>query len=339
MNLSTTGRSSLLQFMSEMANAYEQQPVEVEGGMHFAATPTEAQRIYDKIAEDGNAFLNSLNPFTYVKEIAGQKVGMSLSNRAASRTDTSGAGERVPRRLENLDAIGYQCHQTNFDVAIRYDLVDLWAKFPDFAARYMAHVRRAIGNDILTVGWHGTSVAATTNIVANPNLEDVNIGWLETMRQFNAGQQYLDGTGTVTLGAADFLNLDVLVHEAKQMLPIQHRNRDDLVCIVGGDILSSQEETYFETNGNKPTEKAMLTGRITKAYANTPTMYAPFFPDGGLILTPKSNLKVYVQEGSVRRTHKDKPSKDEVQDFNSANHDYVVEDEETAVFIENISIA
>lgn len=339
MNLSQQGREALDLHFANTAKAFSVPAGNPSAGQHYAATPSVAQSIYSKIVEDGNPFLQMINGAVMVSEIKGDKVGMSLSGRVASRTDTSGAGERTAKHLSNLDAKGYELFATEFDVALKYSLIDAWAKFPDFAARYMQLVRQAIGNDMLTVGWHGTSAAATTNLGSNPNLEDLNIGWLQKIRAFNSGSQHLAAASNeVVLGSTEFKNLDVLAHEAKQMLPVYHRNRDDLVLIVGSDILSAQEGTYYENNGNTPTEKAMMSGRITKAYANMPTMYAPFFPDGKLLVTPLKNLSIYVQDSSVRRLQKDKPEKNEVQDFNSANHGYVVEDEEMTSFIEGIQL-
>jgi P2 family phage major capsid protein len=342
MSLSNQGRQALAHYHAELQKVMSAEGAvisNVEGGMHFAATPTQGQVIYDKVIEDGAGFLQMLNPIVPVSEIAGQKVGFGLSSRVASRTDTTGAGERTPRHLASLDQKGYSCNQIDFDVALLYSLVDTWAKFPDFAARYIRHVRQAMGNDLLSIGFNGTSDAATTDIATNPNLEDVSKGWLQIMREFGGGH-YLDGTGVLTLGEGDIPNLDVLAQELKLMLPIKHRQNNGYVLLVGSDILGSQESVYYQTNGNTPTEKRALgNGEVTKAYGGFPTMYAPFFPDGTALLTPLSNLKIYQQTSSVRRTIKDKPEKNQTQDFNSVNLDWIVEDEEQAVLIDNISVA
>ena len=123
------------------------------------------------------------------------------------------------------------------------------------------------------------------------------------------------------------------------MLPVHLRNRDDLVLMVGNDVMSYQEDVYLELNGNTPTEKAMLSGRITKAYAGMPTITPAFFPDSTILVTPLKNLSIYYQDTSVRRLQKDKPERNEVQDFNSANHGYVVEDELLTALIEGIEFA
>jgi len=342
MNLSTNAQAVLAQHFVNTAKSYGLAAGNAQSGQNFAATVTAAQRIYTKIVEDGNPFLALINVLP-VSEMTGEKVGMSLSGRVASRTDTSASGERTPKHLNQLDSTAYALTATEFDVALKYALVDMWAKFPDFAARYMALVRQAIGNDMLTIGWLGTSKAANT---VAADLSDVNIGWLQLIRVYNAGSQYLIGNATanladsVTLGGTalgGFLNLDILAKAAKEMLPIHHQNRDDLVLLVGSDVLSYQQDTYYEANGNTPTEKAMLSGRITKAYAEMPTMVPPFFPQSSLLITPLSNLSIYYQDSSVRRLQKDKPEKNEVQEFNSVNQGYVVEDEEMTAFIEGIT--
>lgn len=344
MGLSIHAQKILHQHFVNTARSFGVTPGNPLAGQHYSATPSVAQTIYDHIVEDGNPFLRQINGAVPVSEMAGEKVGMLLTGSVASRTDTSGAGERVPKHLDDTDSKTYSLAKTDFDVALKYAKIDAWSKFKDFADRYMRQVRQAMGNDMVKIGWNGTSIAADT---VAADLSDVNIGWLEIMRLFNGGAQYLLGgtkglAGAVTLGESNkaiggFINLDTLAHDARQMLPIYHRDRPDLVLMVGNDVLSYQEGTYYETNGNTPTEKAVMSGRITKAYATLPTMYPAFFPDSSLLLTPLANLSIYYQDTSVRRTQKDKPEKDEVQDFNSVNMGYVVEDEEAAVFIENIT--
>ncbi len=336
MNLSVQAEQALAQHFANTAKAFGVNAVDPKVGQHYAATPSVAQSIYNKIIEDGNDFLRSINMMP-VSEIKGEKIGMSLTNRVASRTDTSGAGERTPKHLADTAAKGYELFATEFDVALKYALIDAWAKFPDFAARYMQLVRQAIGNDMLQTGWTGTSVATDSDIVTNPLLQDLNKGWLQLIREFNGGSQHILGSlGSVTLGSATFKNLDVLAHSAREMLPVYHKNRDDLVLLVGNDVLAYQEETYYDTNGNTPTEKAVMSGRITRAYAGLPTIAAPFFPDASIMVTPLNNLSIYYQDSSVRRLQKDKPEKNEVQDFNSVNLGYVVEEEEMTAFIEGI---
>jgi P2 family phage major capsid protein len=336
-HLSILARQVLDQHFANTAQAFGVPVADPKAGQHYSATPSVAQTIYNKIVQDGNAFLRSINVIP-VSEIKGEKVGLGLTGRVARRTNTT-SGERIPKSLVSTDAKGYECFFTEFDVALKYALIDAWSKFPDFAERYMRAVRQAIGNDILQTGWTGTSAATATDINANPLLQDLNKGWLQLMREFNGGSQYVIGTelAPVQLGSAAFKNLDVLAHVAKQKLAPQFREASDLVVLIGSDVQAYQEETYFELNGNTPTEKAMAGGVITRAYGGMPSMSPPFMPNGTLMVTPLSNLSIYYQDSSVRRTQKDKPEKSEVQDFNSVNLAYVVEEEQAASFVENIT--
>ena len=333
--LSTQSRARLNKHFAQTRKA-----LNIAVGEEFNATPSVAQTIYNKIVEDGNAFLASINVMP-VSEMKGEKIGLSLSVRIGRRTNTGAGGTRTPKTLDNTSAKGYELFATEFDIALDYAKIDAWAKFPDFSIRYMTAVRQAIGNDMLQTGWTGTSAAAETNISTNPLLQDLNKGWLQILREFNSGSQYLAGTpqNPVLLGGTDFVNLDVLVHNARQMLPIQFRQNPDLVVLVGADVLANQEETYFELNGNKPSEKAMMSGLITRAYGGLPTLHPAFMPNGTLLITSLKNLSIYYQDTSVRRTTRDWPDKNQVQEFNSVNLGYVLEDELQAAFIENITLA
>ena len=336
MNLSNTARQRVNQHLAFTAKAYSQAI-----GEQFSATPTIAQRIYDKIIVEGGQFLQSINVFP-VSEMAGEKVGLLLTSRVASRTDTSSTGERSAKRILDTAATGYTLKATEFDVALTYALIDAWAKFPDFSARWQALVRKAIANDMLQTGWTGTSAATATNLGSNPLLQDLNIGWLKKIKDFNAGSQYVLGAAkgqanAVTLGTVDFKNLDVLAHVAKQRLPEQFRNNPDLVLLVGQDILATQEETYFELNGNQPTEKQVLTRLVTRAYGGMPTFAPPFMPNGTLLVTPLKNLSIYYQDTSVRRQQTDNPKKNQIEDWNSVNLGYVVEEEQLTSLVENVT--
>jgi len=347
MTLTTQGRIALDQHFANTAKAYGMTVASPQVGQHYAATPSLAQILYRKIVEDGNPFLRQINVLP-VSEIKGEKIGMKLAGRVASRTDTSIPGnQRVPKNLAQLDTKGYELFPTEFDVALKYALIDSWSKFPNFAAAYMTLVRQAIGNDILQIGWSGTSHAVASDIATNPLLQDVNIGWLQFMRLFNGGSQYvLGGTigtaGAVTLGEVNkavggYANLSLLAKSMREMLPIYHQQNPDLVLLCGSDVLSYQKDLYYALNDNSPMEKTAMSAIITGQYDSIPAIRPPFFPQSSILLTPLSNLSVYYQDTSVRRIQRDRPEMNEVQDFNSVNEGYVVENEELAVFIENIT--
>lgn len=338
--LSAQGRLALEIQFANTAKAYQVDQGNPMAGQYYTATPSVSQTIVKKIVESGAPFLSMIATIP-VDEIKGQKVLVGLSGRVASRTDTSGSGERTPKLLQATSTQDYELFPTEWDVALKYSDIDAWAKFPNFADLYMQAVREAIANDILQTGWTGTTAAAASNIGTYPLLQDMNIGWLQKIRAFNGGSQRVIGTGPspIQLGSATFANLDQLAFSAKQRIAIQFRERQDFVLLVSNDVLAYQEDVYFELNGNKPVEKAALSGLITRAYGGMPTMVAPFMPAGTLLITPLTNLAYYYQSSSLRRLQRDWPSKNQVQEFNSVNDGYVVQEELATSLVENITFA
>jgi P2 family phage major capsid protein len=338
--LSAQGQRALEQQFKHTALAYGVAVGNAMAGQHFTATPSVAQTIIKKIVESANPFLASL-PSIPVSEITGQKVLLGLSGRVARRTDTAGSGERTPNRLVSTGTQDYALKPTEFDIALSYADIDSWAKFPNFADLYMQAVREAIANDILQAGWTGTTAATATNIVTSPLLEDLAIGWLQKIRAYNGGSQYAIGTVGVpiSIGATGtYKNLDEAVHDIKQTVAARFRKRGDLVALISDDLMVSAEDAYYQTHGNTPTEKALLGGSITKAFGGVPSVTPPFYPDKTVLITPLKNLATYYQDSSVRRLQRDWPSKDEVQEFNSLNMGYVVQEEEATALVENITL-
>lgn len=309
----------------------------------YAATPSRPQTGQQQVVELANWFLAML-PMVPVRDLIGQKVLVGLSGRVASRTDTSGGGERTPKRLQSTGTQDFDLKSTEFDVALAYATIDAWTQLGQgvFEQLYMQAVRDAISNDMLQTGWTGTSAATATNIGANPLLQDLNKGWLQKIREYNGGSQYHIGTVGVpiSIGASTgvYKNLDQAVQDAKLTVKKWYRGRTDLVALVSDNLVNNQEGVYYKTNGNVATEKMVLDGAIRKGYGGLPTIVPPFFPDGTILITPLSNLAIYYQDSSVRRLQRDWPSKNEIQDFNSMNMGYVVQDENATSLVENITL-
>jgi P2 family phage major capsid protein len=334
-NISAAAQKKIKQFFAKTAQAYGG-----EAGQTFAATPSVAQTLNEKIIEDGNWFLGRIN-ILGVKEIKGEKVLMGLTGHVTSRTDTSADGERVPKNLVGLDADGYELFKTDSDVAIRYATIDAWAKFKNFAALYGKQVRKAIGNDRVRIGWHGTSVAADTDPVANPNLEDVNIGWLEQIRTYNAGSQYVLGQvgSEIELGSPDIPNMDTLVYDAIGRLAIPFQEDPDLFVLVSRDLMQAAKGSYYENQGDTPTEKGKLKDAvIVDTYGGLPAIVPPYFPSGTILVTSLDNLAIYYQEDSWRRKQTDNPKKDQYEDYNSRNEGYVVGEFEKCSLVQGITL-
>lgn len=338
----------------------------------FAVAPAVEQKLEEKIQESSE-FLQAINvmPVTQQK---GSKLGLGTTRTIAGRTDTSGAGVRNPGDpTDSAQRHQYTCEQTNYDWSQRYALLDAWRHRPEFQTLMRDSILQQQGRDRIMIGWNGTSVAATTDRVANPLLQDVNKGWLYWIRT-EAPEQVMDdgnltvktdGTNNAALKAiyvkagvelydgaaynvaggsahavADYSSLDALVLDAKRLLPEWHRGNTDLVVIVGHDLVDDKYFNIAQTTGTTATE-VEATDRIIrsdKQLGGLPAVRVPFFPANAILITTLKNLSIYWQEETRRRMLKDEPEKDRVANYESVNEAYVVEDYELAAFVENIVI-
>mgnify|MGYP001133508236 CR=1 FL=1 len=339
----------------------------------FSVDPVVEQRLEAKMAESSE-FLSAINVVPVVEQ-QGQTLGLGTTRTIAGRTDTSGGTRRNPSDpTGNSEINTYNCRQTNFDWSQRYALLDAWRHRPEFQTLMRDAILQQQARDRIMIGWNGTSIAATTDRGANPMLQDVNIGWLQNIRTRAPAQVFSDGSLTVKTdgtnnaalkkiyvkpgvelfdanaaynaaggsahAVADYSSLDALVLDAKRMLPEWHRGNTDLVVIVGHDLVDDKYFTIAQQTGATATE-VEATDRIlrsSKQLGGLPAVRVPFFPATGLLITTLDNLSIYWQEGTRRRFLKDEPELDRIANYESVNEDYVVEDYELAVLVENIVI-
>lgn len=312
----------------------------------FTAAPSVQQTLQQRVQESSD-FLSRIN-ISPVDEMQGELIGLGVGSTIAGRTNTAGGNARVGVDPSALDDRGYICKQTNFDVALTYAKLDLWAKFPTFETVWRDNVVKRIALDRILIGFNGTSAAAATDRAANPLLQDVNIGWLQKMRTENAARVLSDGAdGTagfatkVTYGshaAADYASLDALVWDAKESLLAEWAKNDtELVAIVSGDLL---HDKYFPMINQTEAPTEQLARDIimsTKRLGGLPALRVPGFPNGTVFITRLDNLSIYYQDGKMRRMLLDEPKYDRVTDYQSSNEAYVIEDLEYACLVENIA--
>ena len=326
-------------------NAYLQQLAVLHGiadaTTKFTAEPSVAQKLETRLQES-SAFLQSINVYS-VPEQSGERIGLGIDGTIASTTDTTQT-DREPRDPTALDARGYACTQTNFDTAIRYQKLDQWAKFPDFQARIRDAIIKAQALNRIMIGWNGTSRAATSNPATNKLLQDVNVGWLQKMRTENAARtlsEIVDGSGQIAIGSGkDFENIDALVFSmVNELIEPWYQEDTDLVVICGRQLLADK---YFPIINKTQAPTEQLAADIVmsqKRIGNLPAVRVPHFPANGLLVTRLDNLSIYVQEGTRRRTVVDNAKRDRIENYESVNEAYVVEDLGCAAFAENITQA
>ncbi len=323
MSMSNAARLKFSTLALAIAATYAVESVREE----FNVTPAIAQTLNEKITLS-SAFLQRINVLP-VTEIKGEKVMLGVNGTVTGRTDTNNA-DRVARNVLGLDGQGYELFETHSDVSLKYATIDAWAKFKDFAKRYAAAVQKQIGLDRIMIGWNGTSVAATTDRVANPLLQDVNKGWMQIARE-QAPQQVL-AQGAVTAGkikigaTGDYKNLDALVFDVSLMIDEEFRDGGDLIAIVGRDLLAHEKGKLYAAQGSTPTEKERLEmAQVIATYGGLPTFTCPHFPSKGVVVTSWDNLSIYFQDSSWRRQIVENPKRSQVEDYNARNEGYVIE--------------
>jgi P2 family phage major capsid protein len=333
--LSTLGAKMFAQMQLDIAENYG---VELASKM-FTVEPTIAQELNEAITAKSD-FLQRINVIG-VSEIKGQKVFLGVAGPVTGRTNTK-TTDREAKDGSALDDTTYELFSTESDVSLPYAKIDAWAKFPDFHQKYSAAVQKQIALDRIMIGFHGTTAAAQSDIVAHPMLQDVNKGWLQIAREQIPQQVMTQGltAGKVELGVGgDYANLDALVHDTKQMVDERLRDGGDLVAIIGSDLLAADKAKLYAKQGDVPTEKERIEdAQVIATYGGLPSFSVPFFPVNAVVVTSFDNLSIYFQDSSWRKQTIDNPKRSRVEDYNSRNEGYVIEQLEKFAMTENVEL-
>lgn len=333
--LSALGAKMYAQLQLAIAESYG---VELSTKM-FSVEPSIAQELNDAITAKSD-FLERINVIG-VTEIKGEKVFIGVSGPVTGRTDTK-TTDREAKDASALDNSTYELHSTESDVGLPYAKIDAWAKFPEFHQKYSAAVQKQIALDRIMVGFHGTHAAKQTDITEYPLLQDVNKGWLQQAREQIPAQVLKQGkeAGKVTLGeGGDYANLDALVHDTKQMVDERLRDGGDLVAIIGTDLLAHDKAKLYSKQGDTPTEKERIEeAQVIATYGGLPAFTVPFFPVNAVLVTSFDNLSIYHQDSSWRKQTIDNPKRSRVEDYNSRNEGYVIEQLEKFALTENVEV-
>ena len=147
-------------------------------------------------------------------------------------------------------------------------------------------------------------------------------------------------TGKVKIGAAgDYKNLDALVVDVvSNLIGEIHQDDTDLVVICGRQLLNDKN---FPLVNDASDNTDTLAGQVLvsqKQIGGLPAVRVPFFPDNALLVTSLDNLSIYFQETGKRRQIVDNSSLDQVEEYQSSNDAYVIENYEKVGFVENIEI-
>lgn len=325
----------------------------------FAIDPSMEQKLEAKQTEEVG-FMGQIN-VAPVDELQGQTLGLFAARMIGSGIGNSST-RRDPKDVSGLDSRQFQLFETLFDTMMPWTKIDTWAKFPNFLQLYSQAVAIATAQTRISIGFNGETrflPPASSDPLANPMGEDLNIGWLQKLRlerpDHVMGRALVGAPGAQTatgaavpieIGAAETIkSLDALAYDLISGMPSWARSSTELVVIVSQDLVDAK---YFPMI-NRPLAATIDSGKSTsdevvsdivlsaKQIGGRRAAIVPFFPEGTMFVTPLKNLSLYYQSGARRRYVKDEPEyRRGLVDYNSSNEGYVIESTDHAVLAENI---
>ncbi|MEH8048182.1 phage major capsid protein, P2 family [Gallibacterium anatis] len=329
-------KAEFYSFLRNVANYYGTDVDALIRGESFALEVPKAAELGENI-QQRSEFLKSIN-LDYVTDVSGYKL------RGATEKSITGR-KKDGRYLARLDHTQgkYQLAETDSGIIVPWAMFDNFARFGDrLAALYAEFVQTQIALDQLKVGWYGKSVAENTSAA---DMSDVNKGWMQFERDEKPENVMKDGAtvGKIKIfgEGADFENLDHLAAELKSGIDLRHRDRNDLVFLVGADLIGKEAELINKVHGLTPTEKAVLGSQnLLGSFGGMRGIVPPNFPARGAVVTTLSNLSIYVQDASVRRSYRNDEDRKGIIDSYYRNEGYVVEDAGlfTAIEFENVKL-
>lgn len=307
----------------------------ISTGHSFAITPTVQQTLHERVQESSD-FLRDYVNFVLVNDISGEKVFITDDGLVVTSTTNI---DRVPLDPSDTESQGYQCRTNDFDILLSWSKLNAWAKFPDFQQRLTNFLLRRQALDHIKIGFNGVSYAAKSNRAASPLGQDVNIGWLQTIRDEAPASVVDAGPGTVFGTGQTYTNIDALTLSARhELLNEVHRERGDLVVILGSTLINDKYFRIMNKADIDPSEynprDVLMSQRMIGAMQ---AITVPFFPADTLLITPRNNLSVYVQEMSRRAKFEEQHASRGYVNWFTQNVDYVVEDLTAVALVENIT--
>lgn len=334
-------RTNLSKDALKALNAYKTQqaknnnlPVEyLDGGAFFKVIPEVEHKWIDGV-QSAHDFLEQIRMETGPTQVV-NSLDMAEVGLVSGRTNTD-EEDRKTTSLAGVSGVEYIARATDHDTHISFAELNKWSRRNRDKFQLFVQKRRTASkaNDIVKIGWHGKEAAAVTNKEKNPLGQDVNIGWIERVRQ-NKSDNIIDGAANnITIGeGGTYESLDAAVIALKAQIP-KHKQK-------GLKLFASAE--FFEDRAMRLVEKQTITeageGKLLQAeyllaggiIGETPD----YFPDNTLILTNPKNLVFYTQEGSVRQGMRENHPRSRQEHYLQSNEFYAVGDYEAIIILEN----
>ncbi|QCT18492.1 phage major capsid protein, P2 family [Jejubacter calystegiae] len=317
MQLNAKAREFLNQYHAGLCSSYDQQ----DAGRWFALTDPKETQLRDALLESAD-FLKMLT-VADVDQLQGQVVPVGGSGLYTGRV----ADGRFRKKV-GVSGNDYKLVETDSCAALTWQLLSVWANAGDeneFFQRVQEFTNLSFALDMLRIGFNGTSVADTTDPVANPNGEDVNKGWHQIVKEWKEGQQII--TDPVVLdgdGKGDYVSLDAMASDLiNSKIPAQYRSDPRLVVLVGSDLVAAESFRLYQ-KADRPTEK-IAAQLLSDSIAGRTAYVPPFMPGKRMIVTTLPNLHIYTQRGTRQRKAEFVEDRKQYENKYLRNEGYAVE--------------
>ena len=183
-----------------------------EPGVQYVALPDAAvgwpidDKAYEQflsLVVSKSAFLARIDMVTGLDRLQGNILRDNITGHVLKRTNVDNVTIRKPTIVGTTTPELYNLLRAEWDWMISYDRIRQWAyKGPEFLSQRIANqIAQLYANDLLWVGFNGTSDG---NPPAQADLSDFAIGWLQLLRAYAAGAQFMAevvaGSGVITVG-------------------------------------------------------------------------------------------------------------------------------------------
>ncbi|EPN2803315.1 phage major capsid protein, P2 family [Serratia marcescens] len=330
MQLTPHAEAMLHKYTAQLAKSYGVR----DTAKMFALTPPKETLLRNALMQ-GHEFLGMLPNVMDVNQTVGQVVSTGKPGIYTGRKKDG----RFSRPL-GVGGNEFKLYETDSGSYLKYDLLVIWANSgseEEFFQRIQAFSNASFAEDMLRVAFNGTSAAEDTDPEANPNGEDVNIGWHKIVKDRSPEQIVTDD---VTIGgpSADFVGLDAAVTDlVHNNIYEPFRNNPGLVVLVSADLIGADATTMMNMV-DRPTEK-VAAQMLNRQIAGRPAYTPPFMPEGRLIVTTLSNLHIYTQAGTRKRKAEWNDDRKRFENNYLRMEGYAVEHDELYAAFDKITLA
>ncbi|MFZ7273865.1 phage major capsid protein, P2 family [Avibacterium avium] len=286
----------------------------------FSLDEYQVKEMNEKIQQRSD-FLNAINMIPVHQE-KGAKIYGPL------KPNITGRQYQERHIIEQIDnEQGYRVYETDSGVTVKWGLLDNFSQHPEkFDHLLDEFVLDQIAANIMQIGWVGKSLAANTQAI---DLSDVNKGWLALLAEQkpeNIKATGKNGKLKIFGENADYENLDTLALALRNQLDEHHRNRNDLVFLVGAGLLAREAQPITSANPPAQEKTGLQNHYIANQFGGMKTLTPPQFPIYGAVVTTLQNLSLYIFNRSGRYSiRQDQDYKREVVSY-WRFEGYVVED-------------